>query len=141
MTKLLLEKPCHCRWEPYYDHAAKTYERQIHSCQQLGKVTLSVGHIDRAIETFNRLYPGHSVSIGFMPDDQCKGDDGEAAQAFTLFPDDGGKPEIWISDATPIHGIPDTLFHEFAHVVAGIEAGHGAEFEAVYERLWKEFDE
>ena len=101
---------------------------------------LSEDHAREAISICKRLYPNHPLRINFIPDNQCHGDDGEPADAFALFPDDGAPPEIWISYDVPVEGLPDTIFHEFAHIVAGLDAGHGPEFEAVYQRLWEAMD-
>ena len=133
---------CNCPWVARFDRETQSYEQQTHNakCAFGQRAKIAQNHIDRAIETFNRLYPGHAVSIGYIPDEQCKGGECEPAQAFTRFPEDGGSPEIWISDATPIYGVPDTLLHEFAHIIAGLEAGHGPSFEEAYQRLWQGFE-
>ncbi|RYG88417.1 MAG: M48 family peptidase [Alphaproteobacteria bacterium] len=96
------------------------------------------GPVAAVIDAFNCLYPGKVVSIDFIPEKQCVGEDGIAAQAFALFPDEGGPPEIWVSDATPVLGLPDTIAHELAHIAAGAEADHGPEFDAAYEAIWQE---
>jgi hypothetical protein len=95
--------------------------------------------IEDAVDAFNRAYPGRHVTIQFIESDECRGDDGSPAQGFTLFPDDGGNPEIYIDRETPWCGVPDTIIHELAHVVAGIEADHGPEFEAAYNAIWDRF--
>jgi hypothetical protein len=95
---------------------------------------------DLPIEAFNALYPDRKVKIDFIPNDQCADSEGGKAQGFTLFPDDGSVPEIWINGTIPIEGLPDTVAHELAHVVCGFDADHGPEWDAVYQAIWVEMD-
>ncbi|HEX8418527.1 MAG TPA: hypothetical protein VF638_00785 [Sphingomonas sp.] len=108
--------------------------------RQVSGVFLRPTYADDAVAVFNALYPDRLVPIAFFPAKQCVGDGGEPAQGFTLFPDDDpANPEIWISDETPVYGVPDVIFHELAHVVAGFDADHGPQWEAVYDALWARF--
>lgn len=96
--------------------------------------------IDAAMHVIATLHPTITVQIGYLSAEACKSDDGEEVAGLTLYPDDGSAPEIWISEATPVYGVPDTLLHEMAHVVAGLEADHGPVWEREYEALWAEMN-
>lgn len=51
------------------------------------------------------------------------------------WPDEGGEPHIELSEDLPVGAIPEVLAHEFAHIVVGIDAGHGGAWEAEYMAL------
>lgn len=59
---------------------------------------------------------------------------------YALFPNDGGIPQIRISSNIPYFAVVEVLAHELAHVVAGIDAGHGAEWEEVFINIHAEYD-
>ncbi len=58
----------------------------------------------------------------------------------TLFPDDGGIPQIRLSSNIPYFAVVEILAHELAHVVAGIDAGHGEEWEEAFKKIHAEYD-
>ena len=86
---------------------------------------------------FKKLYPGveyyaqYNVSI--------EDDDGEPAYGLTIFPKDDGIPEVLISAEAPISAAAELLAHELAHVVAGKNAEHGPEWEAVFDAIHEEY--
>lgn len=57
----------------------------------------------------------------------------------TTFPDDGGTPLIDICSNMTLEEITETLAHEISHVIAGIDAGHGEEWEIVFDRIHNKF--
>ena len=68
-----------------------------------------------------------------MPDEfELCGDDGEPALGFTLFPDDGGLPVIYISAMLPFNDLVEIIAHEMAHVIAGQDADHGNKWEQAF---------
>ena len=52
--------------------------------------------------------------------------------AVTIWPDDGGRPEITIRPDVPLEGVLELLAHEIAHVAAGLEAGHGEAWKSAF---------
>lgn len=88
---------------------------------------------------FSQLYPGVEYRAQFAG--EVIDVNGEKAYGETCFPDDGSSPVITISAATPIGAGPEIFSHELAHIVAGMEAGHGAGWEAVMDRIHARYEE
>ena len=59
----------------------------------------------------------------------------------TCFPDDGSTPVITISVEIPYHATIETFAHELAHVLAGVEAEHGKEWEQAFSNIHEAFME
>lgn len=60
------------------------------------------------------------------------GDDGEPALGFTLFPDDGSYPVIYVSAELPFKDVVEIVAHEMAHVIAGQDAEHDETWEQAF---------
>ena len=68
-----------------------------------------------------------------MPDEfDLYGDDGEPVLGFTLFPDDGGLPVIYVSAVLPFNNVVEVVAHEMAHVIAGQDEEHNEEWEQAF---------
>lgn len=88
---------------------------------------------------FRELYPKAEYIAQLVPD--LRDETGATVYGETLFPDDGSTPVISISAEAPISAAPELLAHELAHVVAGKDAGHGPEWEAVEEAIFQKYNE
>lgn len=99
-----------------------------------GRARLRWNPYTLVLEVFNDLYPGHDVEVGFAPEAKCDG-----GFAFTVFPDDGSKPEVWIGVHTPVEASIEVIAHELAHVAVGIDAEHGPAWEAAFEAIHAEY--
>jgi len=81
-------------------------------------------------EVFEQEYPDYNCEVHFV--ENQKNSLGE-----TFFPDDGGDPIIQIGAEKTIPQMLDIMAHELAHVVAGITAEHGKEWENIYNNIYK----
>ena len=59
----------------------------------------------------------------------------EDAWAVTFWSEDGCKPEISIDVSAPYSACVELIAHEFAHVVAGEDAGHNDEWEKIVSEI------
>ncbi len=88
---------------------------------------------------FSQLYPGIEYRAQFAG--EVIDVNGEKAYGETCFPDDGSTPFITISAVTPIGAGPEIFAHELAHIAAGREAEHGAEWEAAMDKIHARYEE
>ena len=88
---------------------------------------------------FRELYPDTKYHAQLVP--ELEDEDNAPAYGLTLFPDDGSEPIICISAEAPISAEPEFFAHELAHVVAGIDAGHGPTWEATFEAIFQKYNE
>lgn len=85
------------------------------------------------LEVFNELYPQHECEVIFgsrMP---------EATFGYTDFAQ--SPPWIIVGFDIPMAGVVEVLAHELAHVVAGLEADHGPEWEAAFNAIHNRYTE
>lgn len=87
---------------------------------------------------FRELYPDTKYHAQLVP--ELEDEDNAPVYGLTLFPDDGSEPIICISAVAPISAEPELLAHELAHVVAGIDAGHGPTWEAAFEEIYQKYN-
>lgn len=80
-------------------------------------------------------YPKARARIFFAP----KRDIAPGAFGHTLWPDDGGTPEILISVGLPVIRAVEILAHELAHVVVGPRGGHGKDWNRVFKWIKAEY--
>lgn len=85
---------------------------------------LLINPFEIVIDVGNIMYPNIKAIIQFNPDiKEC---------GCTTFPDDNTTPIIDISTNIPFDAMIETLAHEIAHLVAGIEHGHDEVWEKVF---------
>ena len=95
------------------------------------------------MQAVEELYPGTKAEIQFNPNikyrkwlffkcEHC---------GSTFFPDDGGTPIIDISTNIPFEAMVETLGHELAHVVAGVDEGHGKEWQKAFDNIRVKYHE
>lgn len=89
------------------------------------------------VDVCNKLYPEKDCELIFAEGIKEKDD----AWAATNWPDDGSNPEIWVDVSAPYSAVIELIAHEFAHVVAGHAAGHGPEWENVFDEINSKFNE
>ena len=88
---------------------------------------------------FRDLYPGLEYTAQLVP--TLEDDAGGPVFGQTFFPDDGGVPVISISAEAPANAVPELLAHELAHLVAGVEADHGPDWEAALDAIGARYDD
>lgn len=93
--------------------------------------------VQDVIDICNRLYPKLNCELIFAEGIKEKDD----ACAATVWPDDGSEPQIWIDVSASYSATVELIAHEFAHVVAGHESGHGQEWEKVFDEINSKFNE
>ena len=91
--------------------------------------------IDEVVKSCNKLYPNYCELI-FAEGIKDK----EDAWAVTVWPDDGTNPAIWIDVSSPYMAVVELIAHEYAHVVAGHSAGHGPDWEKVFDAVNVDFN-
>jgi hypothetical protein len=64
----------------------------------------------------------------------------ENALGVTVFPDDGSRPQIFLSLKLPLEGLPEVLSHELAHVIVGHKNRHGKEWKKAFSAIHAEHD-
>lgn len=87
--------------------------------------------IDMLLEVMDEHYPQVKADIYFGEQET----DGIDRLGVTIFPDDGGRPVIEVNPHIPLAHVAEIIAHELAHVIAGIEAGHGEKWEAEFENI------
>ncbi|NMB10548.1 MAG: hypothetical protein GX982_07650 [Tissierellia bacterium] len=92
--------------------------------------------IKYVLKAIKELYPGYRAEVIYLTDY-----DGEEGPAYTVFDDDRDCPLVVIDASTPFHCVPGLLIHEIAHVVVGIEGGHGKKWEKVNIALMEKLQE
>lgn len=90
-------------------------------------------------QAFAELYPG--VEYYAQLGEDIKDDDGEAALAVTVFPDDGSIPHIYVDPNFCARVVTELLAHELAHVVAGADAEHGHEWVEAFAAIHSKYRE
>lgn len=88
-------------------------------------------------KAFENLY--HKECICEWSPTSFKAEDGSDAYGMTTF-DDDGKILVSISADIPVTGAVEVFAHELAHVVVGIDAGHGKEWEETFEAIYREYE-
>lgn len=88
---------------------------------------------------FRELHPGTQYAAQLVPN--LRDEDGAAVYGETVFPDGGGNPIVSISAEAPLSAAPELLAHELAHIAAGIDAGHGPEWEAAEQAILDKYNE
>lgn len=94
---------------------------------------------DLLIEVMKEEYPDAKADIYFGQ----TAVDGKDTFGVTIFPhkeNDLQRPAIEIYYDLPLPGSVEILAHELAHVVAGIEEGHGPKWEEIFENIFVKFD-
>ena len=89
-------------------------------------VTLVFNPLLFALEVCEDLHPDLEAEVCWATQED---------PGLTLFPEDGGTPQIMIDVGLPLDATVEVLMHEVAHVVAGVEAGHGSEWEGAFDAL------
>lgn len=87
--------------------------------------------IDMLLEVMDKHYPDLKVDIYFGEQET----NGVDKLGVTIFPDDGSRPVIEVNPDIPLAHIAEIIAHELAHVIAGVEAGHGEEWESEFENI------
>jgi len=83
------------------------------------------------LDVAHDLFPGFRADIFF-------GAESKKGYGTTNF-SEGEVPHITISATVPFGAAPEILAHEIAHVVVGIEAGHGKKWDWVFARIQREY--
>ena len=83
--------------------------------------------IDAAVAAF----PGLTCEVDFCAEIDVDTD----ALGVTIWPGDGGIPQVFARLDLRLEQLIEILAHEFAHVAAGAKAGHGPEWEAAFEAI------
>jgi len=86
------------------------------------------------IETVNFLYPRLEFEVWISDIGEDNG------YGYTYFPDDGF-PVIEIGIHVPIGVFPEILAHEIAHVIVGIEEGHGEKWDEEFSKIQDKWTE
>lgn len=89
-------------------------------------------------EAFKELYPDKVCECWF--DTDIKADDGDDAFGITSFEPDG-RIVVLVDANISAEAATETLAHEFAHVAAGYDAGHGAEWEKAFKAIFDKYEE
>lgn len=87
------------------------------------------------IDSAAALWPEMRCRIAWVP----RADIGKRAHGQTLFPDDGGDPEILVGMHLKLEAAVDVLAHELAHVAAGPDAEHGPAWNAALSAIHGEY--
>lgn len=82
-------------------------------------------------QVMDKHYPDVKVDI-YFGESETNGID---KLGVTLFPDDGSEPIIEVNPNIPLAHIAEIIAHELAHVICGVEADHGEEWERVFEDI------
>lgn len=90
-------------------------------------------------EAFAALYPGLTFTCVWA--DELHDEDGDESYGLTLFPDDGGMPEIAVSAELTVKNAVRVLVHELAHVAAGIDAEHGPAWKEASDAIHEKYIE
>lgn len=108
--------------------------REVTAKKEITMITLFFDPIQLVLSVVNDLYPDIEAEVILV--DEIPGD--EEAVGGTLFPDDGGTPQILMTDI-PLSGFVEVLAHECAHVVCGDAEEHGEKWEAVSQEIYVEY--
>jgi len=90
------------------------------------------------IEELNKKYPDLDAEIFFVPaaalydegEPQDKPRYGVTAEGI------GGRKIIYVSEELPAMHCIEIIGHEVAHILAGFDAGHGAEWERAFDEIY-----
>jgi hypothetical protein len=93
---------------------------------------------DCLISVFEELYPNKDATIGFV-EFSVEDSDGCSFLSYTLFPEDGIIPEIYISLQAPMETLPELIAHELAHVVIGNDSSHDDDWDLVFGRIYTSY--
>lgn len=88
-------------------------------------------------QAFRNLYPDKECEVWY---DQHQNDEHDEEYGFTQFPDDGSIPQVFIYAEHNINIQVETLAHELAHVVVGIEHEHDLVWESVFDKIFQEYN-
>ena len=58
----------------------------------------------------------------------------------TIFPDDGGVPQVFIYADHPVNVQTETFGHELAHIAVGEEHDHDEVWEAAFDAIFNEYN-
>lgn len=91
------------------------------------------------VNAFNELYPGKKYECYW--DENLLDEDGEEIFGFTLFPDDGSTPVIFIDAILPVRNAVEILGHELAHLTTPNDTEHGEEWENAFDNIKEKYEE
>lgn len=114
-----------------------TPEHQTTEARSLCMPGITVLHdpIRTVIQAAAALWPQMRCQVAWVPREDLQGD----AHGHTLFPDDGGEPEVMVGTHLPLAGAVEVLAHELAHVAARADAEHGHEWQAAFSAIHAEY--
>ena len=94
---------------------------------------------DVIMYVINKLYPFFEADIIMLEvEDFLELTNGENGWGVTSFID-GKKPLITFRADLPCFAFMEIVAHEVAHVIAGVDAGHGKLWEQEFEKINKEY--
>lgn len=88
-------------------------------------------------KAYQNVYPDKECEIWY---DQHQEDSHDNEYGYTLFPDDGSVPQIFIYAEHNINIQSETLAHELAHVAVGAEHEHDNEWETAFQIIFDEYE-
>jgi len=97
-------------------------------------IRLSFDPIGEVLAAIRTLYPDLDLVI-----DWVLVEDEGALFGQCAFDEAGKLAAVEINAATPIGAVPEIIGHEVAHAIAGADADHGSEWEAVFDRIQAEY--
>lgn len=83
------------------------------------------------LEVANDLYPGTKADVFFSMD--------PVGKEYGVTDFGGPVPAILICAQTPFFATPEILAHEIAHVVCGLDAAHGKQWDKVFSAIQREY--
>lgn len=83
---------------------------------------------------FKRLYPDKKCEIWYQPKED------EEGYGFTLFPEDGSCPVVFIFTDFSTEIQAETLAHELAHIAVGVKYEHDEVWDEAFENIHREFE-
>ena len=94
-------------------------------------ITIKFNPFTLIIEIAQELWPELDCDIYFADSQEVEGE----GKAYTVFPDDGGKPEVCINLDVPFYAAVELLAHELAHVAVGSQNRHNHEWEKAFKKI------
>jgi len=89
------------------------------------------------LQAAEELWPDLKVDIQWNPTMKMN----KKEYGCTIFPEDGSTPLIELNPGLKVKYAVEILGHELAHVVVGVGAGHGPEWQKAFEAIFDKYSE
>ena len=91
-------------------------------------------------KAFKNQYPGRDCTCFWEPEIRYA-EDGSEVYGLTDYNEETGEYTVFVNPtALNVSDAVEILAHELAHVAAGIDKGHGPEWEAAYDAIFEEYN-